>query len=194
MQEKKKKDARQKKLKEILKEFNSQDTKKISKAIKSLEIHGDSSVIEPLAERLLDKKLPEKNRKEIIELLCSLKDTSTREELIKLIENDKFSSIRHEILSVIWNTKIDFSDYIADFVSIAIHGTFQEAIEAMTIIEHLEGPFIEEDLLEAQLHLKDYKEKGQQDEQKTFILSEIALKLREFIYQNDTDDGLYLEE
>ena len=171
---------KQQKLNQILIDLNSTDEKKISKAIKSLEANGDSTVIIPLANRLLSD-LSEKNKTEIIELLSSLKDTSSRGELMNVIDDEKYLSIRQSILTAIWNTKIDFSGYIDEFVYIAIYGSFLEAIDCLTIIENLEGPFMEEDLLESESHLKNYMNSdAEKDEQRAFILSEIALKLKDF--------------
>ena len=177
---------KQQKLDKIVSDLNSVDPKKVSKAIKSLESNGDSSVIVPIADRLL-LEINEKNKSELVELLSSLKDTSTRGEIMAIIDNDKYLSIRQLMLSVIWNTKIDFSGYIDEFVFITIHGSFLEAIDCLTIIENLEGPFMEEDLLESESHLKAYMTSdGVKDEQRAFILSEVALKLQEF--SNDLDD------
>ena len=171
---------KQLKLNLIITDLNSEDVKKVSKAIKSLESNGDASVIKVIADRLL-LEINEKNKTELIELLSSLKDTSARGELMAVIDNQKYSSIRQLILSVIWNTKIDFSGYVDEFVFIAIHGSFLEAIDCLTIIENLEGPFMEEDLLESESHLKAYMNSTEtKDEQRAFILSEIALKLQEF--------------
>ena len=60
-----------------------------------------------------------------------------------------------------------------------------ETLECLTIIENMEGPFMEEDILESQLHLKRYLEgEGQQDKQKAQLLSEIALLIK------DINEGL----
>ena len=96
------------------------------------------------------------NKSELIELLSSLKDTSARGEIMAVVDNEKYASIRQLMLGVIWNTKIDFSGYVDEFVFISIHGSFLEAIDCLTIIENLEGPFMEEDLLESESHLKAY--------------------------------------
>jgi len=171
---------KQLKLNQIINDLNSEDVKKVSKAIKSLESNGDASVIKVIADRLLSD-INEKNKAELIELLSSLKDTSTRGALMSIIDDQKYLSIRQLILSVIWNTKIDFSGYVDEFVFISIHGSFLEAIDCLTIIENLEGPFMEEDLLESESHLKAYMNSTEtKDEQRAFILSEIALKLQEF--------------
>lgn len=50
----------------------------------------------------------------------------------------------------------------------------------LTIIENLEGPFEESDILEAQLHLKEYLELGAKDDQKAILISEIALLIKNF--------------
>lgn len=168
----------QQRIAKIMEDLHSSDSKKVVKAIKSLESNGNSTVILPLAELLLEGT--HSHQAEIIELLCSLKDTSVTVEIMEIIENEKFLPIRQLMLSVVWNTKVDFSDYIDDFVLIATTGDFMEALDCLTIIENLEGPFMEENILESQLHLKNYIESNPPaDDQKAHLLSEIALKLKD---------------
>lgn len=171
--------ANSKKLQQILIDLTSSDEKKVLKAIKSLEIHGDTNVIPCLMDRLLNGA--EKGVEfAIMELLSSLKDSSAKVEIMAILEKPEYLTIRQKVLSTIWNMKVDFSDYIAEFVEIAVQGDFMEALECLTIIENMEGPFMEEDILESQLHLKTYLESNDRnDTQKAQILSEIALKIKE---------------
>lgn len=170
---------RRQKLAQIFADLESSENKKVSQAIKSLEKYGDASVIRPLCEMLL-KGLPEKQEGAIVELLSSIKDTSVVVEMMEVIEEKKFLPVRQKLLSAIWNMKVDFSGYIDEFVGIAVQGDFMEALDCLTIIENLEGPFLEEDILESQLHLKNFLEsKEEKDAQKAYILSEIALKIKE---------------
>lgn len=167
------------KLASILKDLRSPDKKVVSRAIKSLEKYGNASVIKPLAQVLLDG-VSEKHEGEIIELLSSIKDTSVVVEIMDVLEDPQMRPIRQKVLSIIWNMKIDFSNYIDDFVGIAVSGDFMEALDCLTIIENLEGPFLEEDILECQLHLKNYLEdENPKDEQKAHILSEIAIRIKD---------------
>ena len=171
---------RKQKLQQIVKELRSGDTKKVSKAIKALEANGDASVIKVLADLLLEGTVSEKNQGEMMELFASLKDTSIVVEMMDVLDEPKYLPIRQTMLSAIWNMKIDFSNYIESFVEIATKGSFMEALDCLTIIENLEGPFMEEDILECQLHLKNFLESGEKpDEQKAHILSEIALKIKD---------------
>lgn len=172
-------DTKKDKLKKILEDLRSDDSKKVSKAIKSLEAHGNVSFIKPLAEKLLSGA-SEKNQAEIIELLSSLKDSSVTADIMDVIEEERFRPIRQTILSTIWNTKVDFSGYIDEFVEIAVKGDFMETLDCLTIIENMEGPFMEEDILEAQLHLKNYiEDPAPKEEQKSQLLSEIAIALKD---------------
>ncbi|MFT5859814.1 MAG: hypothetical protein ACI865_001918 [Flavobacteriaceae bacterium] len=163
----------------LMLDLKSGETKKVLKAIKSLEKNGDSSTIEPIANVLLTG-LPTKEQGLLVELLCSLKDTSVVVEMMDVIDDPKMITIRQLFLSSIWNMKVDFSGYIDDFVLIATKGSFMEALDCLTIIENLEGPFLEEDILESQLHLKNYMESNPpRDEQRAHLLSEIALNIKE---------------
>lgn len=167
------------KLQLIITDLQSKDEKKVAKAIKTIESKGSALVIKPLANVLLSGT-SEKNKSAIIELLSSLKDTSTIVEIMDVLDDTKYLPIRQTLLSTVWNTKVDFSGYIDSFVEIATKGDFMEAVECLTIIENLEGPFEELDILECQLHLKNYLESNvPKDDQKAFILSEIAIKIKE---------------
>jgi len=167
------------KLKQIMLDLSTDDPKKITKSIKALETHGNASVIKPLAEKL-KSGVTEKNQKEILELFCTLMDTSVTAEMMDVIEDDRYASIRQLMLSTVWNMRVDFSDYIDEFVQIAVRGDFMETLDCLTIIENMEGPFMEENILEAQLHLKNYIEQpGEKDEKKAQLLSEIALLLKD---------------
>ncbi len=164
----------------IVADLQSDDPKKVKKAIKSLEVHGNASVIKPLFGVLKEGALPEKLQAKVLELLCSLKDTSVIPEIMDVLEDEDLLEVRPLILTSIWNMKVDFSGYIDDFVLIATRGTFMESIDCLTIIENLDGPFMEENILESQLHLKEYLEKGDRsDAQKSEILSEIAILIKE---------------
>lgn len=167
------------KLKQIMLDLATDDPKKISKSIKALEAHGDASAIKPLAEKLL-AGVSEKNQREIMELFSNMKDSSVTAEIMDVIEDERFLPIRQLMLSTVWNTKVDFSDYIDEFVQIAVQGDFMETLDCLTIIENMEGPFMEENILEAQLHLKNYLEQsGDKDQQKAQLLSEIALLIKD---------------
>lgn len=166
---------------------------KITAALKALQINGDSSVLSSLADLLLTD-LSAKNRQETLEFLSTLNDSSTIDGMIELIREQKYLPIRQELLSTMWNNKLDYSYFLPEFVEIAVDGNFMEALECLTIIENLDGPFEERHILESQLHLKDYLEDTDpKDPQKAQIMSEIALILKDFDRMDEDDIDFFNE-
>lgn len=176
------------KIKQLVDDLKTGNEVKITAALKALQINGDSSVLNSLADLLLTD-LSEKNKQETLEFLSCLNDSTTIDGMIELIKEQKYLPIRQELLSTMWNNKLDYSYYLPEFVEIAVDGNFMEALECLTIIENLEGPFEERHILESQLHLKEYLEdQSPKDPQKAQIMSEIALILKDFDQMDD--DGI----
>lgn len=180
--------VQQQKIDFLLKELSSGIEKKISDAVAGLSSVGNSHVLYPIAQTLMKTK-SDKNRKEIMHFFSSLVDPNTAATMVELIQNDELSSIRQMLLTTIWSGKIDYSAFVAEFVELAVEGDFLIALDCLTIIEQMSGPFSESHLLEAQLHLKEYLEKTEEKEQKhREIISDIAFKMKEFIQTED--DGI----
>jgi len=173
------------KIAETIADLNSGSQAKALGALKVLETIGDKSVLPSLIEAL--RKSDNSLTKAILELLSSVQDQEMTEDLVEAIRTEKNTEIRQKLLTTIWNSKLDFSEFLAEFVSLATEEDFLQALECLTIIENLSGPFEEHQLLEAQLYLKDYAENldGRED-RKHQIISEIALFIRD---QNEGIDA-----
>jgi len=176
----------------LLEDLNSGIESKVSAAIKSLQSNGNLSVIEPMV-ILLTKEITTNNRKEIIEFLSTLNVSDAIEEIMRILKHEKYLTLRPLLLTTIWNSKLDYSFFLADFVEIAVDGTFMETLECLTILENMEGPFEERHILEAQLHLRDYLEADDKnkDERKASLISEIALLIKDFNEMDDDDISIY---
>ena len=117
-----------------------------------------------------------------------MKDTSVKQEVVDVLNEDDYLDVRHQILTSIWNCKIDYSEFIADFVAIACDGNFMETFECLTILENLEGPFEERHILECQLLLKEYIESNSAvDKKKSQVMSDIASLIKSFDLEVDDD-------
>ena len=176
------------KIQKLIVDLNSGVATKISAALKSLQVNGDVTVLRPLVE-LLKTDVSHETEVEILQFLGDLKATNTIEEIISIVKDEYFIGQRQQVLSTIWNSTLDYSSYIAEFVEIACEGNFMEALECLTILENLEGPFEEHRILECQLHLKDYIEDTitAKDPQKAQIMSEIAILIKSFDLNTEED-------
>ncbi len=183
-----------KKITTLIADLKSGNSKKISSALKTLEASGNVQILEPLAEVLMDTNL-EDSHKEIIEFLSSMKDSSAIDEMMRLLGEGRFLAVRQILLTTIWNSPLDYSYYLPDFVDIAVEGNFMEALDCLTIIENMEGPFEERHVLESQLFLRDYIEStAPKDPQKQHIMSEIALFIKDLNDQDDDGITSFMDE
>ena len=178
------------KIAEAIADLTSGSQAKALGALKLLETIGDKSVLPSLIEGL--KKNDAAITKGILELIANIQDQEIAEDLVEVIRYEKDTTIRQQLLTTIWNSKLDFSEYLAEFVSLATEGDFLQALECLTILENLSGPFEEHQLLESQLYLKDYAEDlEEKEDRKHQIISEIALFIKD---QNEGIDADLLLE
>lgn len=181
------------KINQLIGDLQSKDELKVASAIKAFAVHGHATVIEPLIE-VWRNGLSEDNEALMIDLLQSLKDTSAVEPLMEAFNKSENRGIQRKLLSAFWNSKLDFSEYLADFVLFGIEGDFLDALEAITLIENFETIAPESAILESQLLLKEYfgqTEEGRND-QKDAILTDLAILLKDFSELEGAED-LYLD-
>lgn len=175
-------------IKQIISGLESNSEKEISKSLAALKTAGNSKVLVPLANLLLTTTNDPKVSSEILEVFSSLKDSSAVDEVMAIVKNDKYTSIRQQILATIWNTQLDYSYHIADFVEIACEGDLLEALDCLTIMEGLTGPYEERHVLECQLLLKEFVEDNTpKDERKMQMISEIAMLIKDFMTLESDD-------
>ncbi len=154
-------------------------------ALKELKEIGDVSVIETLVPYLLNPN--NEIKKETAEIFCSLQQQEATDVIIDVLRKSDDVVLKQILLNTMWNSKLDYSNYLADIVSIALEGDFMLAIECLTLIENMSGPFEEHHLLESQLHLKEYLENERgKDDRKDLMVSDIASFIRD---QNEGVDA-----
>lgn len=178
---------KQDKIDTLLKELTSNTITKVQTALDALELIGNETVIYPILRLLTPTEEHNEKNQLLVEFLCTIKDTNSKDTFINALDEQEFMPIRSKILSVIWNSPLDFSEYLDYFVRIAVEGTFMESVECLTILENLEGPFEEEQLMEAQVILSSMKDKSF-DHQKSTMISEIALLVKSFIQRSNIDE------
>ncbi len=176
----------------LISDLQSKDELKIASAIKAFAVHGHATVIEPVVE-VWRNGLSVENEALVIDLFQSLKDTSAIEPLMHAFRDSSNQALRRKLVSAFWNSKLDFSDYLADFVLFGVEGDFLDALEAITLIENFETVAPESAVLESQLLLTEYfGQTESRDQQKDAILTDLALLLKDFTEMDGTED-LFLE-
>lgn len=165
--------AKQKKIIELLKKLNSKDSKESINAVSRLKVHGDESVLEPLLDKFISTDSDEL-KNEILIFFSELKSTKAPEVIIPLIKKEKFKDALALILNTMWNSGLDYSQNIADLCEIAVNGDFMVTFECYTILDNInDGDFLETDVNDGNIILKEYFSANQEDSQKNAILQDM---------------------
>lgn len=167
------KNKQQEKIKLLMQDVVSGDAKRLKKALNGLRTNGDVRVLPELLD-YWSKTSDENTQKAIEQFFIDLKDSNAVTPIMDFLMNLQDSALQTKLLHAIWNTKVDFSEHLASFVRLAVHGDLEKAIECLTIIENLEGPFQEHQFLDAQVELSEFPERNEANTPKAALISEIA--------------------
>ena len=175
----------QKKLQEASSHLQKKDLTSLTAALSIYKDHGHPSVLPELFNSLQGRERAEQQL--ILSFLADIQDTDAIEQFIAYLQEESNPELRKLVLSAIWNSKLPFDAHLPFFVMLASQGDYLEALDCLTIIENMSGPFDESQLLESQLLLKEYvEERAPQTDQKAQIMSEIAWFVKE---QNEGIDA-----
>lgn len=171
------------KIKTILKDINTGEEKKIVEGLKALKVNGDDNVIVPIID-VWNKGVSPTAEHEIITFLGDIKSTSSAQSIMDVLLNEEYNDIHIPLLTTIWNSKVDYSEYIVDFVTLAVQHDFLVALECLTIIENMEGPFEEHHMLDCEIILREFAENHNEnkaeEEKKVQMVLEISKLVKSF--------------
>jgi hypothetical protein len=174
----------QQKINALIETIAKGNLQKVKSAISALKSNGNHTVVQPLIE-IVNQCEDVSIQNEIWHFFHDLSDSSVAAEVIACLQNELYLPIHIPLLNSMWNSKINYSEYLHILVAKAIEGDFMTAVECLTIIENLDGPFYEQSLFEAQLLLRAVPSDKQANEQKKYILSEIAMYVKRFEHCTD---------
>lgn len=166
---------------QIIKDLQSSDEALILKVLVKVRDKGNTEVLEPLFD-LFERTDNEKVKAEIKMILADIKDSYALEVIIERLSTGS-NALNEVLLYALWNSSLSALDYIPEVVDAAKKGNYMIALEALTVIENLDGPFSNEKLTEAQFIINEYFTEGV-DEKEVLMRSilDVILKLEDRAY------------
>lgn len=166
---------------QIVQDLKSEDEVIILKALVRVRDKGKTEILEHLFD-LFEKTESEKVKTEVKKILADIKDSYALEVIIEKLKTGS-DSLKEVLLYALWNSNLNAVDYIPEIIDTAKNGNYMIALEALTVLENLDGPFSNEKLTEAQFILNEYFSEGV-DEKETLMRSilDVILKLEDTAY------------
>lgn len=112
--------------------------------------------------------LTDPSNKEIREeALLTLKKEKGGDLLLAAIASPKSEGKKHILVAACWESEINFSKYLPFFILLATQDDYLVSLEAITVIENMEGPFEESHLSEG---IKKIREKQKSTNSELLVL------------------------
>ena len=167
--------SKNKQIEEIKNDLFSGDDVVVMKAVLKCKDQDSAALVEPLIAVYTSSGMPE-IKKEVAELLNNIKVSNADQAFMKAIANKQNAKFRKDILSFIWNSGLQPVDDIVQLTEIAVAGSFEEALECLTIIENIEDQIPEEKILESVSVLRS-SISAQPNDPKSGLLADLLMTL-----------------
>jgi hypothetical protein len=119
----------------------------VKKALTKTRDKGNEQLINPLFELFGSTKKAE-IKEEVKAIFAEIKNKNSIDFILPHLQNNS-NEIKELALYGLWSSGLDMTDHIPAVIESACNGNFMVILEALTVLENLEGPFPEEDLIEA---------------------------------------------
>lgn len=130
----KEKSAENKKNAELRNKLFSTNYFVIVEALREIKENGTINIIPSLFD-LINEKTSDIIKKDILRLICDIKEQSAAPVLVDAISTRSFGDDTSSVIATFWQSRLDFSSYLPTFIKIFIKEDYQTALEAFTVIE-----------------------------------------------------------
>jgi hypothetical protein len=113
------------------------------------------------------------------EALISLKKEKAGELLLAAIAKIKEQDKKYLLVAACWESEINFSKYLSFFILLALDPDYLVSLEAITVIQNMEGPF-DEKIVKSEIQ-KIKKEQKNALNERLVLLNDLLFTLQGFI-------------
>ena len=161
--------TQQRVINQLKEDLSSSNDSVITKALTKTRAKGNEQLIDPLIE-LYTKTENQKIKEEIKSIFSELKNKDILDFLLPQLSEGS-NEVKELIFFSIWSSGIDMTDHIPELIEASCSGNYMVILEALTVLENLEGPFNEDDLFQANTLLQQYLYESEDSKEKELIKS-----------------------
>lgn len=165
-----------KKESKIISDLGKGSEEKILEALAVAKEMGNEAVI-PIVIQLATKHESPAVTFAAKDLLRSIKAKAFPATLVQAIDNAENENEKTVLIALCWECGHNFDAYLSYFVNLAISESYQNALEAITVVEEMSGKF---DLKEVQQCIRDTEKAISEQPQKAMLLATLTAALKNF--------------
>ena len=162
---------------ELKKYFNPEEY--VTKIVGSGDESSSDDIIEDKISAIISLLTDPENKELKEEALLTLKKENAGSLLITAISNSKVKHKKHMLVAACWESEINFSAQLPFFINLALDTDYLVSLEAITVIENMEGPFNETDVNEGIKKVKAFQKTITTE--KAVLLNDLVEKLGSFL-------------
>ena len=161
--------TQQKVINQIKSDLSSSDSSIVSKAIVKTKAKGNDELITPLID-LYKATKDIKLKEEVKNIFSELKNKDCVDFLLPHLK-EKNDEVKELVLFSMWSSGIDMTDHIPELIEYSCDGGFMVILEALTVLENLEGPFNDQDLFQGSTLIQEKIYEAEDDKTKELLQS-----------------------
>jgi hypothetical protein len=119
---------------ELRNKLNSSNYLLVFEALREIKESGTINIIPHLLD-LINENTPDIIKKDILRLICDIKEQSAVPVLVDAISKRNFGDDTSHVVATFWQSRLDFSNYLPTFIRIFIKEDYQTALEAFSVVE-----------------------------------------------------------
>ncbi len=149
--------------------FSSDD---VVQALESIGEDGDREMVAPVLE-LLAHTSSELVKDVVLGQLSELKIGDMEGLFIEKIQLEEFQPYHQQLVSCMWSSGMNPTEDLHVFSKLAVDGDYMTALEVLTLLENMEGPFDNESLMDAFQDVSEFVEEAEEGDAKIDLIKSI---------------------
>ncbi len=116
--------------------LKSNDEKMVLSKLREMKVSGNVKIL-PYILDLLKTSNSENIIQEVLNIIRDLRDQKCVPVIIKYVDDNKVGEHIRDVLSSCWQSRLDYHGHLNSFANCFLHGDYQTALEAFTVIEEM---------------------------------------------------------
>lgn len=152
----------------VLEQLLSTDIQVVKAAVEEVRQSNNPLFIQPMVALFISTENIEL-KEDLRQMLNTLKVKGFEDELMKCLRKEAWKMDRGAIMAFIWNSGGNPTSYMTELLQMAVLGGAETMLECFSIIEVMEGPLTEEQLIDSQQFLHEAHQKETDEYKKNLI-------------------------